>query len=615
MKSGQLRKPASGTSKAYVLCVPRKSRVIIMLVCIVLAFSYFRQATVESRATGQVFNYYKQYLDSLRGSIIQFEKEVPSASHGRIKQLFVQSRLHYKRIEFIVEYHYPASAEQLNGPAIPESDPSEPNEPQHPSGFQVLEEHVYGEDEEVNRKLVAFELSTIKNRVERLHTLLPELELSPGNIVYAIRLNLYRLITKGITGFDSPVAQNSIPEALATLHSVRKSLAYFPNSASLVAAVSASQQFLSKAGNNFEHFDRAIFIREYLNTVCRKLYAWQSVSKVPFVEQAGAVRVTAKTLFDEDAFDPLFYAPSGTVPASKGQVLLGKKLFADPALSANGKRSCNSCHVPEKFFTDGLALNDALAGDKKLLRNTPSLINVALQPVQFYDSHIAFLEDQAHDVISNRQEMGGLFESIVTKLRNDGSYQALFKQYYPEGRISAGNVKSALAAYVRSLIKMNSRFDQYIRGGKNDLSVDERRGFNLFAGKAKCATCHFMPLFSGSVPPLFDKMESEVLGVPANTDTLRPVQDLDSGKYQLHHIPQHLFAFKTSTVRNAVFTAPYMHNGVYESLEQVLDFYDKGGGAGLGFNLPNQTLPATRLNLTETEKRQIIAFLKSLSNR
>ncbi|TDH21656.1 cytochrome-c peroxidase [Segetibacter sp. 3557_3] len=599
----------------YKSPVSRKGSVVVLLAVILFVFSYFTQSPAESRAVARVFDYYRQNLDSLNSSITRFEKEAPTANEARMRQLFLQVRLHYKKIEFLVEYHYPASAEQLNGPVIPESDPSEPNEPQHPSGFQVLEEHVYGDEADDKAKWVAFELSNISNRIKRLYTLLPELELSSANILHALRLNLYRLITKGITGFDSPIAQNSLPEAAATLESARIILGYFNSSTAVVNTVSRSQVFLKHGIARFDDFDRGTFIRDYLNKVCRELYAWQKVQQIPVVKQVSALRTSAETLFDEDGFDPLFYAPSGAIAASNEQVLLGKRLFADPALSVNGKRSCNSCHVPEKYFTDGLALNEALSGNRKLLRNTPSLINSALQPVQFYDSHIAFLEDQAHDVISNRQEMGGLFKHIVARLKEDTSYRAAFEKNYPDGGVAADNVKSALAAYVRSLIKMNSRFDQYIRGGKNEMSADELKGFNLFAGKAKCATCHFMPLFSGSVPPLFDKMESEVLGVPANSDTLHPIQDLDSGKYQLYHIPQHLFSFKTSTVRNAMFTAPYMHNGVFETLDQVMDFYDKGGGAGLGFELPNQTLPTTRLNLSATEKRQVIAFIKSLSNR
>jgi len=104
------------------------------------------------------------------------------------------------------------------------------------------------------------------------------------------------------------------------------------------------------------------------------------------------------------------------------------------------------------------------------------------------------------------------------------------------------------------------------------------------------------------------------LGVPYNTDTLAPIMDTDSGKYLLYGIPHQLYSFKTVSLRNVALTPPYMHNGVFNTLEEVIDFYDRGGGAGLGFDLPNQTLPGTRLQLTTNEKKALIAFLHALND-
>ena len=128
------------------------------------------------------------------------------------------------------------------------------------------------------------------------------------------------------------------------------------------------------------------------------------------------------------------------------------------------------------------------------------------------------------------------------------------------------------------------------------------------------ATCHFVPLFNGVAPPYFSEAESEVLGVPATTDTAHAELDADEGKYNLYPISILRYAFKTPTLRNIDLTAPYMHNGVYRTLEEVIDFYDKGGGSGLGIAPVNQTLPANRLQLSEKEKRQLIAFLHSLTD-
>jgi cytochrome c peroxidase len=131
-------------------------------------------------------------------------------------------------------------------------------------------------------------------------------------------------------------------------------------------------------------------------------------------------------------------------------------------------------------------------------------------------------------------------------------------------------------------------------------------------GKAKCGTCHFMPLFNGTVPPAFTFTESEVIGVPFNARGTK--LDADLGRYEIYQIENFRNAFKTPTVRNIAHTAPYMHNGVYDSLEQVMDFYNRGGGAGLGLNVPNQTLPFDSLALTNTEINQVIAFMNTLSD-
>jgi cytochrome c peroxidase len=132
-------------------------------------------------------------------------------------------------------------------------------------------------------------------------------------------------------------------------------------------------------------------------------------------------------------------------------------------------------------------------------------------------------------------------------------------------------------------------------------------------GKAKCATCHFIPLFNGITPPKYVASETEVLGVPLSLadSTLDP----DTGYYGVIGVDSYKYAFKIPTVRNSEKTAPYMHNGVYRTLDQVMEFYNNGGAAGLGIDLANQTLPREALNLTENEKEDIIAFIKSLESK
>jgi len=131
-------------------------------------------------------------------------------------------------------------------------------------------------------------------------------------------------------------------------------------------------------------------------------------------------------------------------------------------------------------------------------------------------------------------------------------------------------------------------------------------------GKALCATCHFMPLTNGSVPPFFTETEKEVIGVPKESNNKE--LDTDTGFYWVYNENLHKGMFKTPTIRNIELTAPYMHNGVYNTLEEVKNFYNKGGGSGLGFNVPHQTLPFDHLNLSEQEIQDIITFMKTLTD-
>lgn len=181
-----------------------------------------------------------------------------------------------------------------------------------------------------------------------------------------------------------------------------------------------------------------------------------------------------------------------------------------------------------------------------------------------------------------------------------------------EKEIKPRYIMIALASYVRSLSPFNSRFDKYMRGEKEQMNAEEIKGFNIFMGKAKCGTCHFMPVFNGTAPPMFINTEAEVLGVPMKPNSQSI--DTDSGRYIHNKMDELKFSFKTPTVRNIADTAPYMHNGAYQTLEQIMEFYDEGGGAGLNIELENQTLSPDKLNLSEAEQKAVIAFLGTLTD-
>ncbi|MEO7997723.1 MAG: cytochrome c peroxidase, partial [Gemmatimonadaceae bacterium] len=201
-------------------------------------------------------------------------------------------------------------------------------------------------------------------------------------------------------------------------------------------------------------------------------------------------------------------------------------------------------------------------------------------------------------------------------LRADSSYTPLFLAAYgevPDESAMSRELRGALAAYLRSLVRLDSRFDRAMRGDVSAMTANEKQGFNLFMGKARCGTCHFAPLFNGTVPPGYTDAEVEVLGVPTNLKKPLAI-DADLGAGAAERAPLHNHAFKTSTVRNAAVTAPYMHNGSIATLEALIDFYDAGGGAGLGLSVPNQTLASDSLHLTTLEKRQLIAFIGALTD-
>jgi cytochrome c peroxidase len=227
---------------------------------------------------------------------------------------------------------------------------------------------------------------------------------------------------------------------------------------------------------------------------------------------------------------------------------------------------------------------------------------------------VSFLEDQVTDVLSNEKEMHGSVSNSISKLKRTPAYVTLFQRAFPESKecITPYHFQNAIASFLRSLISLNARFDKYMRGDYSQMNKDEVAGFNLYMGKAKCGTCHFVPLFNGVLPPDFIKSEAEVIGVPSVVGG-RHI-DEDKGLYLIHPAEPYLYAFKIPTLRNIILTAPYMHNGAFKTLEEVLDFYNRGGARGIGISLPNQTLSPISLQLTKTEQRNIISFLHALTD-
>ncbi len=327
-----------------------------------------------------------------------------------------------------------------------------------------------------------------------------------------------------------------------------------------------------------------------------------------------------RSIFSKDFLNKYFYTALTEKENSKEKESLGELLFFDPILSHSNERACASCHKPELAFTDGLPKSTAMNFEGTVQRNSPTLINAVYSDKYFYDLRADVLESQLEHVVISEKEFNTTFEEIIEKISSIDEYKLLFNTAYKLNEIepiTKSRIQEVLSSYVASLTSFNSEFDTYMRKERSTLSPTAYRGANLFLGKAGCATCHFLPVFNGSVPPMFREMESEVLGVPLKNAAKHHVIDPDLGRYEgplkeRSKIYKH--SFKTVTVRNVKSTAPYMHNGVYKTLEEVMDFYNNGGGAGLGITVENQTLPTDSLGLSKQEINDIITFMNSLTD-
>jgi cytochrome c peroxidase len=599
------------------LMIRKYTRILFCITCPCLLIFLLSFIAEPENGIEQVKRNYELHLQQLQKSLVQFTKDLEQADTATWRADFVTCRREYKYAEYLIAYRFPLLAQRMNGPAIPEVEPADFYETGLPTGFQVLEEDLFGA--EVLRRKTAIQ-KEIKHLLAYTHIIQGQTETIPFSeaMIYdALRMNLYTLAAKGISGFDSPVAFYSLEEGVHTLQAMRETLlAIGTVDESLEKKLSKCITLLQEPGLTFDGFDRAAFFIKGYNPLLKALYKQQQEKGIVFIRERRAVKTTAESFLAAKAFDPYFFAPEGTEQASPDLVRLGSALFENTTMSLGG-RSCRSCHTPERSFTDGLVVNRSLQKDEGLMRNTPSLIYAALQPSLFYDVRASYLEQQAHDVLFNKDEMDVSLEHAIAGFKKDKVMLHAFSKAFPgiSDPYTQDHIILALAAFQRQLPLFGSAFDRYMLGDSLAMNKQQVAGFNLFMGKAKCGTCHFMPLFNGAGPPFYDKIDSEILGVPEGRDTLHALIDKDLGAYDYFKNNIKKYAFKTPSIRNAARTAPYMHNGVYQTLEEVIDFYDRGGGTGLGIDLPNQTLPADRLNLNPSEKQALIAFINALSDQ
>lgn len=597
----------------------------VLIFLIGFAFMSFNPVDKGSETENTVINAgltdFKNQLEQLKSDVRRFSED--KISLDELQQSLKNTRNSFKEIEFYVAYHYPEFTKtHLNAaPLFHIEAAGTTSYTLPPEGLQVLDELIFS-DEAVEKKeeiktitdflynsYAGFYLSSVKNGLS-----------TGNNKTLPLRIELIRIYSLGVTGFDTPGSLNVFEEASHAFAGMKNYIhddGYFKNYDLLKAdaLLTEGSRYLSE-NTDFETFDRIEFYKKYIQPLYEEFGKWDGRSDD--LKEFSGWNAGSKNFFNSDFLNPYFYTLLKKEEDSPELRKLGKEIFFDQGVSDNGKMSCATCHLPENGFTDAKSKSPSNVEGKTVLRNSPSLYNAVFAKRFFYDLRAFYLEQQAEHVIYNEDEFNTSYESIIKKIKTKPEYKKAFRKAFKNGKINKENFSKALSSYVASLYSYESDFDRFMRNEK-DISSDAKKGFNLFMGKANCATCHFAPNFSGLVPPFFNENESEVLGITVKPIGQKPVElDADKGRLNSPVKKENSWiyenSFKTVTVRNIALTKPYFHNGAFNTLEEVMDFYNEGGGEGLGLPVKNQTLAADKLNLTKLEIRQIIAFLNSLTD-
>ncbi len=593
----------------------------------------------RSKAVNAVANLYFKDLQRFDSSLEAYPKYFPDSSYDIRKRKFHELTEQFKRMTGLFTYFHPKlSYETFLLTARFEARDFGPPFPDNwlwigPFGIDPdsIMKTKTKQDSTFEKAFIERSVRNMRKTIQQSGYEKEVREMNEEQIFDALRLQMVRISTMELSNGDLVIEEAGMPSLKGAFDSWTDMVEIFadllPSSQS-----SLKTRLLNKINEgllmlnsqlSFRDFNRMHFLTEVLIPLSIYTSDLQKALKIKSLNQFSAIHPSAKHIYEANAFNVDYFAPGEEAYITKAKVALGKFLFFDPILSDNNERACASCHKPEMAFTDGniKSLNFE-RGD--LPRNAPTVINSAFQKLQFWDLRATSLEDQLDSVINSKDELHSSFDNVVDRLNASPEYIGMFHAAFPETKragIQRNHIKIAIACYERMLTGLNSRFDQYVRGDKTKMTKEEINGFNLYMGKAKCGSCHYAPLFNGALPPYFDFTDHRSIGVPAK-DTMKPYEvDVDLGFAKLNASPFYNFSFKIPTVRNAELTAPYMHNGIYKTLEQVINFYDHAGGnkftqemrPGLK-GLPFFMILPEELKLTDTEKKELIAFIKSLTD-
>lgn len=291
--------------------------------------------------------------------------------------------------------------------------------------------------------------------------------------------------------------------------------------------------------------------------------------------------------------DPNTYVPAEN-PLTKEKIELGRAIFFDKRMSKDNTIACASCHMAKKGFADGMPVSTGIKGQKGG-RSAPVSFNRVYSKAQFWDGRAATLEDQSIGPFTNPIEHGfANHDEMVAKMKKMPGYRKLFQEVFG-GEITIQDVGRAVASFQRTVLSGNSAVDKYdIGGDQNALSDSARRGLELFRGKARCTRCHSGFNFTD------EKFHNLGIGWDDNK--------VDLGRYMETKNPEDIGAFKTPTLREISRTAPYMHDGRFKTLEEVVKFYNQGGVKN-----PHQDNTIIPLEMTDDEQQDLVAMLKSLN--
>jgi cytochrome c peroxidase len=570
------------------------------------SLAYYKKGIAAFVLSNKKLNTAIQAINSDSGSIL------------KAREALKESRLNYKKIESFTSYFFPSETRFYN--AAPKFEVEEPTlELVEPMGLQQIETLLYDDDILSEKTTLIAQSDMMLSSAEDLKALFFGFRANDAQILESLRIDLIRMSVLSISGYDAPFLKSGIAETASSTQAIQEILKPYlqarPLAGKAVNDLLKNSLIYLKAHPDFDSFNRMEYLTDFALPMQKQLGLF---IKQQFTEinTTKFLNYKADHIYSKDALKP-WDNVTANPERNKALATLGKQLFSDKSLSGNLSVSCATCHRPGNYFSDSTPKSPSIHQDSVLKRNTPTLLYAGWQHSQFWDGRAVDLKEQIATVIFNPLEMNGEKDVLNKQVFMNDKYNTLIHTAFPGKKsesLGVAEISEAIATFIKQLSPMNSPFDQYIKGNRAAMTPQQINGFNLFMGKAQCGTCHFAPYFNSLLPPLFELSEVEILGTTKTDDFKKPEYDQDMGRFDTYRIHYYQRAFKTPTVRNSAKTAPYMHNGSFSSLSKVIEFYNKGGGKGLGLNLEDQTLSDKPLNLTEKEINNLIAFIESLTD-